>query len=63
MEIDDLRKLTTEQLEKEKKEVEFILVTCHQNITKPLVKVGKRKDVKKRLARINTLLRERKNEN
>jgi ribosomal protein L29 len=60
MEIDDLRKLSTERLLEQQKQTEMMIISCQQKMVHPVVPIGKRKDLKKRYARILTLLKERK---
>lgn len=62
MDIDNLRKMTKEQLLEEKKQTEWMIICCHPKLIKPKVPIGKRGHLKRRLARINTLLREMEND-
>jgi len=58
-EIKDFRKLTREELLKKKKEIKILLMGAHEGV-KPLVPSSQAKKLKKSIARINTLLREKK---
>ncbi len=55
--IKDLRKLTKEELLDKEKDLKLDLMSCHKGI-KPKFKPQQRKNLKKELARIKTLLRE-----
>lgn len=56
-EVVALRKLPRGKLLERKAEVEFTLIGCHGG-TRPVAPLGKRKGLRKSIARINTLLKE-----
>jgi len=58
MEIDELRKLNLKELKKKKDEVIFLLMGAHRGV-KPLVPIGKTKQMRKTIARIETLIKEK----
>jgi len=61
MNIKELRKLTKEELLKKKKECKYLIFGSSAKI-KPLIKPEQVKNVKKTIARINTLLNVLNNE-
>lgn len=59
MKIKELRKLSREELLKKKKECEKLIISSYCKV-KPKIKPEQRKSPKKTIARINTILRERR---
>lgn len=58
MNIKELRKLSEEELSNKKKECEFLIFGSSSKV-KPPIKPEQRRGVKRTIARINTILREK----
>ena len=60
MNIKNLRRMKEKELLKIKKKLEFSLMGSY-SVARPIIKPTKRRDVKRTIAQINTLLREDEN--
>jgi|TARA_Y100000034_G_scaffold40209_1_gene49567 ribosomal protein L29 len=59
--VKEFRKLTIKQLLSRRKEAEESILTCHNGIN-PKFKIENHSNLRKNVARINTLIREKENE-
>jgi ribosomal protein L29 len=57
-ETQQLRDMSNEKLEEEKKNTMFLIMGCNKKFTNPKIKVENRGRLKRRVAKINTILRE-----